>query len=217
MRESDKKILNRALEALTRFQAAEAVYKDSAAVAKMLRAESDRALVIILASYVEDALLDRILYMLPEGERYGPNIFKSGSLRNFEHRISIAKALGAVTEAQAGLLDAIRSMRNACSHSRKPISFKTPELRNVLSAMLGKEPADIFEDPNDIPEVRGAFIAAASLLLWALRTAPDERASTAHEKDVPKSVRTEQLLLAALQKKLPSKPAPGPHPQAKDT
>lgn len=197
-------ILKRALEALSRFQAAEAVYEDTAAVAKMLRGESDRALIIILASYVEDALLDRIIYMLPEGPRYGSNIFKSGSLRNFEHRIAIAKALGAVSEKQAEMLDAIRSMRNACSHSRKPISFSTPELLAIMPAMVGKRPEEIFDDPHDVAQIRSSFIGTASLLLWGLRTAPHEVAPPHRGEEVPQSVRTEQLLLAALRKRLPS-------------
>lgn len=201
----DTTLLKKALEALSRFQAAEAVYEDAAAVAKMLGGESDRALIIILASYVEDALLDRIIYMLPEGQRYGSSIFKSGSLRNFEHRIAIAKALGAINEKHAEMLDAIRSMRNACSHSRKAISFRTPELLAIIPAMLGKGPPEIFNDPDDVAEIRSSFIGTAALLLWGLRTAPGEVASPNHGEEVPQSVRTEQLLLAALRKKLPSK------------
>jgi hypothetical protein len=202
---SETNILKKALEALSIFQATEAVYEDSVAVATMLRGESDRALIIILASYVEDALLDRIIYMLPEGQRYGSKIFKGGSLRNFEHRIAIAKALGAISEEQAKVLDVIRSMRNACSHSRKPISFRTPELLAIIPAMFGKNPQEIFKDPHDLTEIRSSFIVTAALLLWALRTVPHESPRPDLDGEVPESVRVEKLLLAALRKKLPPK------------
>jgi hypothetical protein len=217
MGQRDQKTFNRALESLARFQAAEAVYDDSAAVAGMLRGESDRALIIILASYIEDALLERIIYMLPEGERYGATIFKGGALRNFEHRIAIAKAVGAIDEKHSHILDGIRAMRNACSHSRKPISFKTPELLNAFAATLGQEASAIFQDSSDIPEVRAAFILTASMLLWALRTAPGENMRPDTGQPVSESARTEQLLLAALRKKLPhTRPANYPDGPDKD-
>lgn len=207
MSEVSSKNFKKAFEALARFQAAEAAYEDSAAVAKMLRSESDRALVIILASYIEDALLDRVIYMLPEGERYGINIFKSGSLRNFEHRIAIAKALGAISENNAQILDGIRAMRNACSHCRKPLSFETPELLDAFATTLNNGPG-IFLSPENPSETRGAFILLTSMLLWQLRSAPGETAPIDTSRAVPESVRTEQLLLAALRKKLPPRVPP---------
>src|SRR5688500_9446577 len=123
MEEAEKKRFDAALTALADYQSRGDVMLTSKDLQKLLRDESDRGLVILLATYIEDRLLDRICKAMPNGEECRRSLTKGGPLRSFEHRLAIARALNLVSEMHLENLDVLRAMRNACAHSRRDISF----------------------------------------------------------------------------------------------
>ncbi|MHB1206591.1 MAG: DUF4145 domain-containing protein [Rhodospirillaceae bacterium] len=48
----------------------------------------------------------------------------------------MAYALGVIDRRTRSNLDYIREVRNACAHSSKPISFRTPEVKAVANLIL---------------------------------------------------------------------------------
>lgn len=140
-------------------------------IAGMLFDESDRGVVIILGSWVEDTLLERITEKLPAMSRADEKVLiDRGPLRDFNARILMAKALGLISESDKEILETIKIMRNACAHSRRDISFRTPELRAVLLTLLSARDQQIVErSPNSPVVPKAAFIAVCSFVLGVLQ------------------------------------------------
>lgn len=149
MEEVEKKRRIKAINALHEYQAKGADFASEEVLSQTLRNESDRGYVILLVSFLEDALLERILKELPEGEKLRRPLVKGGPLRSIDHRLTMARALGTMSEGDVAIFDVFREMRNACAHSRQDISFKTPELIETFALMLSP---DTREQMNGAPE-----------------------------------------------------------------
>lgn len=131
---------------------------------KLHKDEGDRGLVIILASQLEDALLERILQDLKKGTENRRSLEKGGPLRSYEQRIVLARAMGILTEREAEIFDVFRHMRNACAHSRREISFQTPELREAL-ILLSPESRDLLTGEQPKLDAAAVVIFIAAWLL----------------------------------------------------
>jgi hypothetical protein len=158
------------LEALARYQRREGM-PPSEMLEGMISEESDRGIVIILGSWIEDELLNRIEQKFqpmsgPERKR----LIERGPLRDFNARILFGRALGILSEKDAEVLTTIKAMRNACAHSRQDISFQTPELRAVLLSVLSDQDRRIVEKaPIGSIAATTAFITACSFVLGILK------------------------------------------------
>lgn len=112
---------------------------DPVKLAEELHGESDRALVILVATILDDALtglLTERLVFRPD-KKQSDHIFRyEGPLGSFSARTEIAYLFGFIDEITFGQLNDIREMRNACAHSKQPLSFETPELANVARRTL---------------------------------------------------------------------------------
>jgi hypothetical protein len=186
---------------------------------RMLRTETDRALVTILGSYIEDALLDRIMAELPAGAENRKALLKGGPLRSVEHRIALARAMGIITEEKAARLNIFRAMRNACAHSRLDITLKTPELRNALAMLTPPKMRQSIIDGSHEGTLRGIFVASASLSLLWLRggSAADAKAYSKAAIDEDGNINADRVLLATLRGRQKSKPVPDQPQDPKDT
>jgi hypothetical protein len=115
-----------ALEALSQFQRKE---RDPDELLDLLTEESDRGTVILVGTWIEDLLADRIIERLPHGEENRKELLRQGGvLQSFQDKLVVGRALGVIDDEIASGLDILRHMRNACAHSRRIISFDTPEL-----------------------------------------------------------------------------------------
>lgn len=115
-------------------------------IGKNLADETDRGAVILGATAVDDVLQKAILERMvtlnadEEDRLFGPD----RPLGSFSARVRMAHALGIIDRDQRKVCDLIREMRNACAHSRRAVSFETPELKNVLVvAARGILPGDV--------------------------------------------------------------------------
>jgi DNA-binding MltR family transcriptional regulator len=101
-----------------------------------LNGESDRAAVILASSQLDDLLANAIALKMSEFADILVSdieyIFRpSGPLGTFSARAEIANLFGVIENETYEQLTILREMRNACAHSKHPITFKDPLLRNV--------------------------------------------------------------------------------------
>lgn len=163
------------LEALAQYQRQGFIERDTHTLIDLLADESDRGVVVILGSHIEDALLDRVLRELREmTETEQKQLTKAGGpLRDANSRIVMARAMDILTEAEADVLHAFRAMRNACSHSRKDISFQTPELVAAFSLITPWFTSDDLMEKT--PELRrSVFILTAVFMLSLLESSREQ-------------------------------------------
>ena len=139
---------------------------DVAASVADLSAESDRGAIIIAATQVEDMLEHRIVQFMPNALA-SPNLRKvifevDGPIASFSRKILIGHALGIIDAPYRRLTDIVREIRNACAHSRKPISLATPELRAICEQLV----EDILPDMTDRSDtaIRQAVIGKCSFI-----------------------------------------------------
>lgn len=130
------------LEALGAYQKRGRISYEVADMADLLIDESDRGIVVILGSLVEDILLERLLMsFIDMNASATKNLTRGGGLlSSFDHRITLARSLGIIDQDMVEMLQTVKAMRNACAHSRLDIGFSTPELRDALSLL--------FDEPN---------------------------------------------------------------------
>lgn len=150
------------LEALGSYQKQGAVSVDADEMIAMLQDESDRGVVVILVSMLEDILLTRLLRsfknLTPSEVK---NLTRAGGLLcNFDDRINLARALGVIDQDILEMLQVLKALRNACAHSRKEITFLTKEVKDALSLLFdGEGVKDILSSETAIV-LRLAFMCA---------------------------------------------------------
>lgn len=112
-----------------------------------LKGTSDRVAVIIVCALLDDALELAIMKKLhPLKDAEYDRLFEfDGMIGSFSARIDMAHAVGAIDRSLKERLHDLREMRNACAHSKRPISFNDIELVNVWKrAMRGS----LFQNPE---------------------------------------------------------------------
>ena len=132
------------LEALGNYQRQDGRDLGVEGIGQLLESESDRGIVVIFGSFIEDALRTRILLKLGQpSPAAAKNLTRNGgALSNWAQLISMAVVLGVIDEADTGLFECLKAMRNACAHSRKHIDFETPELLSVFYLMVDQNTAE---------------------------------------------------------------------------
>jgi DNA-binding MltR family transcriptional regulator len=144
---------------------------DSKEFVAELNGESDRAAVILASSQLDDLLANAIALRMAASVDVlvgdVETIFRpSGPLGTFSARAEIANLFGVIENETYEQLTILREMRNACAHSKHPISFKDDLLRNVamnLFAPRGSTPRAIAEK-----DVKAAFGLEISFLTSVL-------------------------------------------------
>lgn len=109
---------------------------DAAQFMSELLGESDRAAVILASSQLDDLLANAIALRMGESMDIMAldieKIFRpSGPLGSFSARAEVANLFGIIENETYEQLTILREMRNACAHSKHPITFNDPLLRNV--------------------------------------------------------------------------------------
>jgi hypothetical protein len=117
------------LTALGKLARAEADYVDFTPFHREVRGlRNDRGAAILLAANVENALDSVLLRVLDDSKQ--DDLFSfHGPLGTFSSKILMAQALELIGPETFSNLTYIRHIRNAFAHSKKPINFKTPEVK----------------------------------------------------------------------------------------
>jgi hypothetical protein len=125
------------LDALGAYQR-KGAFSDPESLAKTYKNETDRGLVVVLGSMTEDFLLTRIVDQFsPISNTLLKDLTRSGgALGTWAQQTNVALAMGIIDDSDANDLEVFKTMRNACAHSRQPIDFNTPELRDALGLLL---------------------------------------------------------------------------------
>lgn len=111
---------------------------DMALLEQEVLGTSDRAAIILLASFLDSALEFALLgKMRILNDKEFERAFRSdGPLGAFSARIDMCYLFNVIDDPLRLRLHDLREMRNACAHSRRAISFKNPELANVGKRFL---------------------------------------------------------------------------------
>jgi hypothetical protein len=141
-------------------------------LADRLAEESERGVVVVFGSATEDLLEERILQNFVELDRERLKGMKRfGVLNNWASKASLAVALGIIDEDDAEVVEILKTMRNACAHSRLHIDFETPELRNALRLLLREELSPILDELHNKYGVRALFVQSCSTIWSRIRGA----------------------------------------------
>jgi len=102
-----------------------------------LRTEkSDRAVILMCASYVDAGLKAALLMRLPNKD-VSPALFDDyATLHSLNAKIRMAEALGLFGLETRQNLDVIQTVRNAFAHSLLVVSFEAPEIAQACNALI---------------------------------------------------------------------------------
>jgi len=102
----------------------------------MLANLDERALVLSLAAFAEEALGDLIqAYLMPGDSTDKLLAGFNAPLGTFSARIRMAHALGLLTSHQADDLDRLRKIRNEFAHNWEPVSFEDQNISTHIRAL----------------------------------------------------------------------------------
>lgn len=113
-----------------------------------LKAESDRGVMILAATMLDDALLTALGRALPRANsKMRSEIFSNdGPLATFSKRIMFAEAAGLISPIVAKQMNVIRRIRNAAAHAHAAVDFSLDEVKQALATMFqDNEKSDDFE------------------------------------------------------------------------
>jgi hypothetical protein len=165
------------IDALGHYQKHGSLRDNPEDVAAMLTDESDRGALIIVGTLVEDLLADMIISKLPSGEAMRKELTRQGgALNTFNDKIAVATALNLIDEETIDALDVLRVMRNACAHSRRNITFRTPELLDGLTLLVEEEAAQFLRQTKNDLFIRAIFSLVAAILFRLLSGGTKEQA-----------------------------------------
>lgn len=138
-----------------------------------LKSESDRAMMIISGSLLEDELQGRIKHALvPLSKDDSKRFFGiDGLAGTFSSKILMSFSLGLIDAHTRDLLEIIRELRNACAHSRVPVSFDTPEVQKAAHLLFPHE----LRGSADRQKIRAQFLMVCSLLLTIIVSGKSEQ------------------------------------------
>jgi len=137
----------------------------SAVYVKRLKGESDRGVLVLAPTLIEDALEVAITDALPgylsadHDSLFG---FES-PLGTFSRKTNMAKALGLISRPTADLIDLIRCMRNAAAHVQQNVSFSDSVVFDSVLALVSESTRELVHSEGG-GLARDTFIIACSLL-----------------------------------------------------
>lgn len=141
---------------------------------------SDRAVVIILGSHIEDVVQDAIMRQMismADGDAIYNDLFGfQAALSSFSNKIKMAHALKCIDGRLFNELEILREMRNVCAHSRRPIYFSTNQLKIAQRKFVGGD-RDILKHPKwkeDYPTLpdRAVFVGKCVIINSILNKHP---------------------------------------------
>lgn len=143
----------------------EDIFSDLNRLNSMLADLDERALILSLAAFAEEALRDLIQAYLMPGESAEKLLGGfNAPLGTFSARIRMADALGLLTRHQANDFDRLRKIRNEFAHNWLPVSFTDQNIATHIRALNFHSLDDRF------PETMGEKVRTSiSTLLLEIR------------------------------------------------
>lgn len=139
-----------------------------------LDSESDRGVIILMGSYIEDALgfSLRNAFIDAQGVKSETDVKDidalfdfQGPVGTFSAKIKMAYALGIISRAAREIADVFREMRNAAAHIQGDISFETASLKEAVYSIIDSDSAEFIETSDDKNgSARMTFMFAATML-----------------------------------------------------
>jgi len=133
--------------------------------------ESDRAVALISAAYLDDALEQVLAAHFVGGKSVIQSLFDSPNapLGTFSSRVLMAHAMGLVDVRTFGSLEAIRKIRNKFAHLSSQFDFDDPTVKGLISTL---ELPCVLPDPlPDLSTMRNRFIWSTAAVLAELSRA----------------------------------------------
>jgi hypothetical protein len=168
--------------------------QESAEIVKDLRNESDRGAIILAATSIEDSLetaLGMRMQALETDSKARTAIFGAeGTLSTYSDKTLLAYALGIIDRKGKKDIDLVRHIRNACAHSRQPLSLSMQVLTDAVKAAMGEELVAEAKDDRGLT-LKAGFIVHCMILshyvLTGTRSTPLEVLKDALKKQKEKS------------------------------
>ncbi|MEA1083226.1 hypothetical protein SFC76_03050 [Sphingomonas sp. CD22] len=132
---------------------------------EQLRDESDRGVIVLLATLLEDALKTRLKEVIPalptvkEEEIFGYD----APFGSFSKLALCATAFGIITPELREIIDHVRAMRNKAAHLQNQIVFEDEPMRGMVMSMLDSG-TQSFIDDHAQEMVRHTFVVTALLI-----------------------------------------------------
>lgn len=137
-----------------------------------LHRESDRAVALIAAAYLDLALKSVLEASLAGGDPVVDRLLNGANapLGTFSARIAMAYGLGHVGPNYFQTLDAVREIRNVFAHFRRNLTFEDPEVRKYIENHF-KLPYILPVPSPDLSLMRNRFIWTTAMILGRLSDA----------------------------------------------
>lgn len=143
------------------------IYGDSPEVhVQRLRDESDRGVIVLLGSYVEEALelsLRDALGHASEHELDETFFGPQGLVGTFSAKANLAHALGLISTPARELIDVLRHLRNLAAHVQQSITFETSSVRQAALSMMCDD-SRVFAENNGSESMRDMFVVSCIVL-----------------------------------------------------
>jgi DNA-binding MltR family transcriptional regulator len=128
--------------------------------------ETDRAMALIGAAFLDDALKSMITGFFVDDQKVVESLLGNRRpLSTFSSRINLAYCLGLITKEQFTDLNFIREIRNEFGHTRHPLNFTSQPIVNWCSLLKAGAEELLKHDPDCEPRNRFWF-AVTALAAW---------------------------------------------------
>jgi mannitol operon repressor len=123
--------------------------------------ESDRSVVLLMTSLLDNALtviIAKSLCFSPDENEIDAIFRFEGPLGSFSHKIEIAFLFGLIEDSTYQQLNIVREMRNACAHSNHPLTFSEEALVNVAKRLFHPLGFSPMPKDDDREHVKFSFV-----------------------------------------------------------
>lgn len=150
-----------------------------------LKAESDRAYVVMAVSQLDNALGEFIKQRANEIDRHlSDRLFEaSGIAQTFSARIDICYLLGLFDREEWRRAHHLREMRNSCAHSHSPVTLQTPALRDA-ARLLSPISGDVHLPSKTVAHLRDLVVFNCLYLISKARGNADAMLQNLRSLDV---------------------------------
>lgn len=141
---------------------------------EQIRAESDRAAIILWAAYIESHIVVELRKRMPSlNADETARIFDfNGPLGSFSSRIWMGQALGLYERAVRRQLDIVREMRNVAAHAHPSVTFTTPEIKAAAISLFEPDLRRFFDLFKGDAVRRGFQYICAHITMIIIGTPP---------------------------------------------
>ena len=154
-----------------------------------LESANDRSVVITLTALAEDAVewaIGKRLRGLTRNE-YTSAFDGDGPYSTLARKIIVGYAMGIFDSKLRDQLNDLRSIRNACAHTKRPISFEAPQLANATKRLF--HPNGRFAPKDDTTEaLRETFKGEVAFMMSAIAVGRQEA-----ERGIQERYRLDQI------------------------